>query len=59
MLVIAHCPFNDALEGSLRMTGDRFECEEERARHLVALNLVCIAKEQPKKAAPKKTTKKK
>lgn len=57
MLVIARCPFNDAKANALRTTGDRFECEDERARYLAALNLVVIAKEQPKekpkKAAPK------
>lgn len=59
MLVIARCPFHDALSsGALRTTGDRFECDEGRARHLAALNLVVIAKEQPKKAAPKKPKKK-
>ena len=59
MLVIARCPFHDALSsGALRMTGEKFECDEERARHLAALNLVAVAKEQPKKAAPKKAKKK-
>ena len=59
MLVIARCPFNDVTSGTLRTTGDRFECDEERARHLVALNLAVVAKEQPaKKAAPKKAKKK-
>ena len=60
MLVIARCPFNDAKANALRTTGDRFECDDERARYLAALNLVAVAKEQPvKKAAPKKTAKKK
>lgn len=59
MLVIARCPFNDAQASALRTAGDRFECDDERARYLAALNLVVIAKEQPKKAAPKKATKKK
>lgn len=60
MLVIARCPFNDLEAGALRSAGDRFECDDERARYLAALNLVVIAKEQPiKKAAPKKATKKK
>lgn len=58
MLVIARCPFNDAVSGTLRTAGDRFECDEERARHLAALNLAVVAKEQPKKAAPKKAKKK-
>ena len=58
MLVIARCPFNDAEASVLRTTGDRFECDDERARYLAALNLVVIAKEQPKKTAPKKPKKK-
>lgn len=41
----------------MRVAGNRFECDEERARYLAALNLVVIAKEQPtekpRKAAPK------
>lgn len=57
MLVIAKCPFHDAQANVLRTTGDRFECSEDRARYLAALNLVAIAKdqpvEQPKKAAPR------
>lgn len=57
MLVIARCPFNDVEAGALRVAGNRFECDEERARYLAALNLVVIAKEQPtekpRKAAPK------
>lgn len=62
MRVIARCPFNDAVAGTLRVAGDRFDCDEKRARHLIALNLAVIAKEQPKeepkKAAPKKPKKK-
>jgi hypothetical protein len=46
----------------LRLAGDKWDCSEERARHLVALNLVAVAKEQPteqpKKAALKKPKKK-
>lgn len=53
MLVVAKCPFNDAQSDVLRMTGDRFDCSEERARYLAALGLVAIAAEQPKKAAPR------
>lgn len=60
MLVIARCPFNDLEAGALRSAGDRFECDDERARYLAALNLVAIAKEQPaKKAAPKRAARKK
>jgi hypothetical protein len=62
MRVIARCPFNDLEAGALRLAGDKWDCSEERARHLVALNLVAVAKEQPteqpKKAALKKPKKK-
>lgn len=61
MLVIARCPFNDLEAGEPRSAGDKWDCAEERARRLVALNLAAIAKDQPmekpKKAAPKKTKK--
>lgn len=52
MLVIARCPFNDLVAGEARTTGDKFTCDEERARHLAALNLVVIAKEQPEGEEP-------
>lgn len=47
MRVIARCPFNDEEAKALRVAGDTFDCSEERARRLVALNLAAIAKEQP------------
>lgn len=52
--VIARCPFRDLEAESPRSAGERWDCSEERARHLAALGLVAVAKEQPKKAAPKK-----
>lgn len=54
MRVVARCPFNDAVAGTLRVAGDRFDCDEARAQHLVALGLAAIAKEQPTEAKPKK-----
>ena len=44
--MIARCPFNDAETGTLRRTGDTFDCSEERARRLVALKLAAVAKDQ-------------
>lgn len=44
--MIARCPFNDAEAGTLRRTGDTFDCSEERARRLVALKLAAVAKNQ-------------
>lgn len=46
MRMIARCPFNDAEAGTLRRTGDTFDCSEERARRLVALRLAAVAKDQ-------------
>lgn len=46
MRMIARCPFNDAEAKTLRRAGDTFDCSEERARHLAALKLAAIAKDQ-------------
>lgn len=61
MLVVANQPFVDAQGGNvLRVAGDRFECDDARARELAGYRLVAIAAEQPEpKRAPRKRAAKK